>query len=95
MKKEKENKPLIQSYLYTEKFGNFFISTAYRKSSMTDYESWYYETFAWKFENKKKTDWVVEYAGVDDEKYALKDHMEVIKQLNLTGKFDEDDCYVN
>ena len=96
MKRVRENKPLIQSYLFTEKFGNFFVSTAYRKSSMTDYEVWYFETFAWKLDkDKHRTDWVVEYAGFDDEGYALKDHMEVIKQLNLTGKFNEEDCYVN
>ena len=72
----------IQSYIYTEKFGDFFVSTCYRRAS-TPEEMHFYETFAWKLEDKKRTDWVVEHAG------HIKDHYEICEQLRKTGEYSD------
>lgn len=90
MELEQTNKKFLQSYLYTEKFGNFFVSTCYRRSSaMLNPDSWYYETFAWKLDGEKRIDWVADNSGAIYEKGAYEQHIEVIKQLNLTGKYGE------
>lgn len=84
---EHTGKKFLQSYLYT-KFGDFFISTAYRKSSaMLNPDGWYYETFAWKLIKKKRTDWVADNSGAISENGAIKQHIEVIYQLQETGKY--------
>ena len=79
----------LQSYLYTKEFGNFFVSTCYRESSCCEC-GWYYETFAWRLDkDKHRTDWVVEFAGVDSKDIAFDDHIEICRQLELKGEFKE------
>jgi len=84
---------LIQSYLFTKEFGNFFVSTCYRMSSaMVDPAPWYYETYAWKLDkDRHRTDWVVEFGGVDDIDCAFDEHIEICRQLELKGKFEEEE----
>ena len=92
MREEPEtSRKFLQSYLFTEKFGNFFISTCHRQSSCMEC-GWYYETFAWKLDkDKHRTDWVVEFAGVDDGNLAITDHTDIIEQLNLKGKYPKEE----
>jgi hypothetical protein len=82
-----EEQKFIQSYVYS-KFGEFFVSTCYRRSSSV-YGGWYYETFAWKMENKKRTDFVADNSGSRYKEGAYKQHIEVCRQLDKTGKFNE------
>lgn len=84
MKEEK----FLQSYLYTE-YGNFFISTIHRESSaMVNNPPWYYETFAWRLNEKnERTDWIADNSGAHGQVGALKQHYAVIEQLTDTGKF--------
>ena len=77
----------MQTYLYTE-FGNFFVSTCYRQSSaMLNPDSWYYETFAWKLDGEKRTDWVADNSGAITSGHAIDQHMQVCYQLNLNGDY--------
>ena len=46
MKKEIET-------LSTNINGKYFVSTAYRKSSMVGYDMWYYETIVWTFKENQ------------------------------------------
>jgi len=88
--KEEPNtsKKFLQSYLYTKKFGNFFVSTCYRKSSAQLDPSWYYETFAWKLDkDKRRTDWIADNSGAEYPGAAFEQHIEIIRQLELNGKF--------
>ena len=64
---------LIQSYLFTKEFGNFFVSTCHRMSSaMLDPTPWYYETFAWKLDkDNHRTDWVAGCGGLDSKSVAF------------------------
>jgi len=79
---EELSKKFYQSYLYSQ-FGNFFISTACRQSSAI-YGGWYYETFAWRLNDKdERTDWVEDNSGAISKKGAIKQHLEVIEKLNL------------
>ena len=81
----------IQSYLYTEKFGNFFVSTCRRKSSSDrDPFGWYYETFAWKLDkDNHRTDWVADNSGATSQSEAYDQHIEIVRQLELKGEFKE------
>ena len=85
----------IQSYLYTKKYGNFFISTCYRKSSaFLDPAPWYYETFAWRLDkNNHRTSWVVEFAGNNDKEWALQKHIEICEQLDLKGEYKYEETF--
>jgi len=84
------SKKLLQSYLFTN-YGNFFISTIYRISSvMIDPSPWYYETFAWRLDkNKHRTDWVADNSGAGTPTGAFEQHFEVCRQLELNGKYEE------
>ena len=90
MNEENTSKKFLQSYIYTE-YGKFFVSTCYRKSSaMLDPEGWYYETFAWKLNNKnKREDWVADNSGAISPEQAIRQHVEVVNQLIEKGKFEE------
>ena len=84
-----ENKQVMRTDLFTE-FGQFFVSTAYRKSSAAlNPDGWYYETFAWRVENKERTDWIADNSGAYFLEKAIEQHNEVCKQLLLNGKFKE------
>lgn len=86
------DKKFLQSYLYTEKFGNFFISTCYRRSSaMLNPDGWYYETFAWKLKEEKERELkiIADNSGAISKKGAINQHMEVVKQLEEKGHFEE------
>ena len=90
-KMEKESNTstkFLKSYLYTKEFGNFFVSTCHRMSSAyLDPAPWYYETFAWKLDkDNHRTEWVVEFAGINDKDIAFNDHIEICRQLELKGK---------
>jgi len=91
MKSYKEGK-CIQSYVYTD-YGNFFVSTCYRKSSaMLSPNIWYFETFAWRLnEMNKRTDWVVEEGGGAGLIEALELHFEVCKQLLEKGEYKKEE----
>ena len=81
MTEEEQSKKFLQSYLYTEN-GDYFISTCYRKSSASlNPDGWYYETFAWKIENGKRTNWVHENGGAISKENAIKQHLETINHL--------------
>ena len=75
----------LQSYVYTE-FGDFFVSTCFRESIIA---IGYYETFAWKMENGKRVKWVADNSGALVVEKAYQQHLEVIRQLQATGKFQE------
>ena len=82
-------KQLIRTELFSGEFGNFFISTCYRPSSAVGGEDmWYYETFAWKLNDKgERTDWVADNSGAITEKIAIDQHVEVCKQLREKGEY--------
>lgn len=84
------SKKFLQSYVYGE-HGNFFVSTCHRESSaMIESPTWYYETFAWRLDDKdNRTDWVADHSGARFEEAAYKQHIEVVKQLHETGKFED------
>jgi hypothetical protein len=77
------SKKFFQSYLYTDD-GNFFISTAYRKSSAErNPDGWYYETFAWILneETNEKTVFVADNSGAGSVQGALNQHFAVVEEL--------------
>lgn len=92
MEPEKLDSKFLQSYVYSE-HGKFFVSTCYRKSSaMTETPSWFYETFAWRIDDKgERTDWVADNSGSKSKIGAYAQHIEVVKQLHETGVFVEPD----
>ena len=92
MNKQEHSKQIMRTELFTEKFGNFFISTCYRRSSAAaNPDGWYYETFGWRLsEHNEKTDWVADNSGALSEKGAARQHDEVCRQLLETGEFKED-----
>jgi len=85
------SKKFLQSYLFTDEYENFFISTCYRMSSvMMDPAPWFYETFAWKLDkDRHRTDWVADNSGAGTPMGAFDQHFEVIRQLEATGEFKE------
>ena len=89
MEKEKLSEKFLQSYLYTVKFGNFFVSTIHRKSSaLMGGEQWFYETFAWNLDDKGERDgWIADNSGAKFMSDAIKQHTEVLKQLEDKGVF--------
>lgn len=88
--KEKISKQVLRTDLFTD-FGNFFVSTMYRRSSSAlNPDSWYYETFAWRLNEKnERTDWAADNSGAISIERALEQHFEVCKQLQNTGEFKE------
>lgn len=90
MEEKELSKKFLQSYVYSEKHGNFFVSTCYRQSSAAvNSPPWFYETFAWKLDSEdKRTDWVADNSGSRYKRKAYEQHIEVCKQLDETGKFD-------
>ena len=78
--KNKEH-TLIQSY-YREKY---FISTAYRRASITIAEVWYYETIIWEWD--KETKERGEMLSMEDSgimpRSALENHFKLIEDLEL------------
>lgn len=91
MREEENNKQIMRTDLFSGKYGNFFISTCYRRSSATlNPDGWYYETFAWKLNEKnERTDWVADNSGAITIEKAEKQHFEVCRQLRETGEFKE------
>ena len=85
----KEARQIMRTELFSGEFGNFFISTCHRRSSaVLGYESWYYETFAWKLNDKnERTDWVADNSGAMTIESAEKQHFEVCRQLRESGVF--------
>ncbi len=84
---KKQNKQVMRSDLFTE-FGQFFVSTGYRRSSAAlNPDAWYYETFAWRVEEKKRTEWVADNSGAHFLKGAIEQHNEVCKQLFSNGEY--------
>lgn len=82
------SKKFLQSYLFTSEYGNFFISTCYRRSSVLNDPSWYYETFAWQLDkDRHRTDWVADNSGSISPGRAFKQHIEICRQLELKGEF--------
>jgi len=83
------SKKFLQSYVYS-KHGEFFVSTCYRRSSSRImHDSWFYETFAWRLEGEKRTEWVADNSGATWKEGAYKQHIEVCKQLEETGEYKE------
>ena len=84
-------KKLLQSYLFTEKYGDFFISTVHRSSSVMDEPCGkYYETYAWRLDkDKHRTDWVADNSGAISQSGAFDQHIEVCRQLETKGEFKE------
>lgn len=89
--KERENEKFIQTYVYRDNGETFFVSTGYRKSSATlRPDDWYYETFAWRLDDKGEgTDWVADNSGASYAKRAYAQHMEVVMQLQEKGVYEE------
>ena len=86
----KESKQVMRTDLFT-KFGQFFVSTCYRRSSaMLNPDGWYYETFAWGVENNKRTRWIADNSGAYFLRKAIEQHSEVCKQLLLNGEYKEE-----
>jgi hypothetical protein len=87
----KEEKQIIRTELFSGEFGNFFISTCYRRSSAAlAPDHYFYETFAWKLNDKnERTDWVADNSGAITIKRAEEQHFEVCRQLREKGKFEE------
>jgi hypothetical protein len=81
------SKKYIQSYLFTEK-NKYFISTIYRKSSVSTIEPpWFYETFAYTLDkNNKSKDWIADNSGAMTKEGALKQHIELIEKLEKGGE---------
>jgi len=89
MEERSTSKKFLQSYLFTDDFGKFFVSTCYRQSS-NDPFVWFYETFAWKLDkDNHSTDWVADNSGAGEVEWAFDQHIEVVRQLERTGKFEE------
>ena len=85
------SKKFLQSHVYSE-HGEFFVSTCYRRSSARlNPDEWYYETFAWEWEENKRTDWIADNSGASSKDRAYDQHIEVCKQLERTGKFTEEE----
>ena len=83
------SKKFLQSYLYTDEFGKFFVSTCYRRSSGDPFV-WFYETFAWKLDkDNHRTDWVADNSGATSQGGAYDQHIEIVRQLELKGEFKE------
>lgn len=90
MSKHRQQEKFLQTYVYTDKYGDFFVSTCYRRSSARlNPDQWYFETFAWRLENKKRTEWVADNSGGIYEETAHKQHIEVCRQLQEKGKYKE------
>ena len=86
---DKPSKQVMRTDLFTE-FGQFFVSTCYRRSSAAlNPDGWYYETFGWSVENEKRNKWIADNSGAYFIDGALEQHNEVCKQLLLTGDFKE------
>lgn len=82
---------VIRTDLFT-KFGQFFVSTCYRRSSAAlNPDGWYYETFGWKVEDKKRTDWIADNSGASFLEGGIDQHNEVCKQLLLNGEWRDSD----
>jgi hypothetical protein len=89
MEERNTSKKFLQSYLFTDKFGKFFISTCYRQSSGDPFV-WFYETFAWRLDkDNHNTDWVADNSGAISAEGAFDQHLEVVRQLERTGKYEE------
>jgi hypothetical protein len=88
---EKTSQHFMQTYCYT-KFGDFLVSTIYRRSSAAlNWESWYYETLCWK---KDDDEWMgklfADNSGASNDRGAIKQHNELVEQLYKNGKFNNE-----
>lgn len=79
---EKNGEKFLQSYLYTD-HGDFFISTAYRRSSAAlNPDGWYYETLAWLLNESKILGGIVlDNSGAISKSRAINQHMKTVEQL--------------
>ena len=93
--RERKTEKLIQSYVYRDNGDCFFISTAYRSTSIdaAGGEVWYYETFAWEWDKdtKERGKWVADHSGATCEKWAFDQHFTVSRRLHDTGEFNEEE----
>lgn len=90
MEGERLDKKFLQSTIYT-KFGDFFVSTIYRRSSAID-GGWFYETFAWKLdkEGKREQNIIADNSGAISSGNAIRQHSEVLTSLDYKGSFELD-----
>ena len=90
--KERETEKLVQSYVYRDDGTSYFVSTAYRSTfiAAAGGERWYYETLAWKLKDgttEREDPIIADNSGAHLWERALLQHMEVVRQLQLNGKF--------
>lgn len=91
MEKEKLNQKFLQSTIYT-KYGDFFVSTIYRRSSAIN-GGWYYETFAWKLDKEGKSEQkiIADNSGSLSSGNAIRQHTEVLTSLDYKGSYERPD----
>lgn len=85
---QEKDRNVLSTYVHSTDKGSFNVSTAYRRASTLE-ESWYFETFAWRWdtETKERTDWVADFSGAVSFSKALLQHAEVCRQLYEYGVF--------
>lgn len=90
MKKEENSKGFLKTTIFTD-YGEFFVSTIYRRSSAAlNPDGWYFETFGWSLdENGRNNHIIADNSGALSEDGAIRQHAEVLEQLAKTGKFEE------
>jgi hypothetical protein len=87
MKDQEISKSFMKTNLYTP-FGEFFVSTIYRRSSAAaNPDGWYYETFGWSLENGKQNHIIADNSGAMFPRKAIEQHGEVCHQLFEKGVF--------
>ena len=75
---------LIQSYVYNK----YFVSTAYRESSVAIIPSmWYYETIAWEWDKdtKKRGKMLLMEDSGNFPKTAMENHFKICANLNINS----------
>lgn len=89
MKEKPDNQSFLKTNVYSE-YGEFFVSTIYRRSSaMLAPDMWYYETFGWKTDAEGERHIIADNSGAPHVRGAIEQHMEVINQLMEKGKFEQ------
>jgi len=87
-KEEQKEYQLICSYVKHE----YFISTAYRKSSaLSQPPMWYFETMVWEWDNKTKEtrEWLNQVMSGVTEEQALESHFGIIGKLLKIKELEE------
>jgi hypothetical protein len=86
---EKEAYSLVQTYLLQK----YFISTAYRQSSvMMSSPPWYYETIVWEWDEKTRKSGSILYMGDsgNSPEYAIKQHFKIVEKLHNKESLEND-----